>query len=241
MRRRIITACLTSIMLSGTFAQPASAFFGLGGIVLDPTNLVQNIATATNTVRQINIQISQLQNEAQIILNQVEDLRNLDFNSIDELTRILEEIDALMHQSEDISYEVNESERNYEETYPDSYEDLTNDEIVVHALDQWRVSQSAFGHSIQVQSGIVTAIGDTRGTLRGLVTQSQGASGSLSVNQAGNQLIALGVEQQMQTQQLMAAHYRMMAMEQARQNAIEEQGRVLHDRFRGDGSAYSRD
>jgi len=44
----------------------------------------------------------------------------------------------------------------------------------------------------------------------------------------------------MQTQQLMAAHYRMMATEQARRNAIEEQGRVLHDRFRGDGSAYSR-
>lgn len=239
MRRRIIAVCLSSVLM-GTLAPPASAFFGLGRIVLDPSNLAQNISTATNTVRQINNQVRQLQNEAQMILNQVEDLRNLDFNSIDELTRILEEIDALMRQSEEITYEVGESERRYQETYPESYEDLTNDEIVVHALDQWRLSRTTFGHSIQVQSGIVTAIGDARGTMRELVTRSQDATGNLSVAQAGNQLVALGVEQQMQMQQLMAAHYRMMATEQARQNAIEEQGRVLHNRFRGDGSAYSR-
>jgi P-type conjugative transfer protein TrbJ len=135
---------------------------------------------------------------------------------------------------------VGESERRYEETFPESYEALTNEEIVVHALDQWRISRTAFGHSIQVQSGIVTAISDARGTLTNLVEQSQAATGNLSVSQAGNQLAALGVEQQMQMQQLMAAHYRMIATEQARKNAIEEQGRVLHNRFRGDGSAYSR-
>ena len=239
MRRRIIAACL-SVTMAASLAPPASAFFGLGNIVLDPSNLAQNISTATNTVRQINNQISQLQNEAEMILNQVENLRNLDFNSIEELTRILEDIDALMRQSEEITYEVGESERRYEETFPESYEALTNEEIVVHALDQWRISRTAFGHSIQVQSGIVTAISDARGTLTNLVEQSQAATGNLSVSQAGNQLAALGVEQQMQMQQLMAAHYRMIATEQARKNAIEEQGRVLHNRFRGDGSAYSR-
>lgn len=238
MRRRIVATCLT-VLMSVTFVSPASAFFGLGSIVLDPSNLAQNISTATNTVRQINNQVRQLQNEAQMILNQVEDLRNLDFNSIEELTRILEEIDSLMRQSEDISYEVEESKRLYQKNYPESYEALTNEEIVTHALDQWHMSRSAFGHSIQVQSGIVTAISDTRGTLSELVSQSQTATGNLAVSQAGNQLVALGVEQQMQMQQLMAAHYRMMATEQARRHAIEEQGRVLHNRFRGDGSAYS--
>jgi P-type conjugative transfer protein TrbJ len=135
MRRRVTAAILASIMM-GTYAPPASAFFGLGRIVLDPSNLAQNISTATNTVRQINNQVRQLQNEARMILNQVEDLRSLDFNSIEELTRILEQIDALMRQSEEISYEVGESSRRYQETYPESYEDLTTDEIVVHALAQ---------------------------------------------------------------------------------------------------------
>lgn len=238
MRRRIIATCLASILMATT-APPASAFFGLGRIVLDPSNLAQNISTATNTVRQINNQIVQLQNEAQMILNQVENLQNLDFNSIETLTRILDEIDALMRESEDITYEVGESARKYQDAYPESYEELTNEQIVVHALDQWKMSRTAFGQSIQVQSGIVTAITETRGTLRSLVEESQASTGNLAVTQAGNQLMALGVEQQMQMQQLMAAHYRMIATEQARRNALEEQGRVLHERFKGDGNAYS--
>ncbi|MEO0883026.1 MAG: P-type conjugative transfer protein TrbJ [Pseudomonadota bacterium] len=239
MRRRIVSTCLAAILMTSQ-VQPAHAFFGLGRIVLDPSNLAQNISTATNTVRQINNQIRQLQNEAQMILNQVEDLRQLDFNSIEELLSILDRIDDLMRESEEISYEVAESERRYQETYPDSYEELTNDEIVTHAIDQWRVSRETFAHSIRVQSGIVTAVTDSRTTLGRLVAESQAATGNLAVNQAGNQLMALSIEQQMQMQQLMASHYRMMVTEQARRNAIEEQSRVLHERFRGDRSAYAR-
>jgi P-type conjugative transfer protein TrbJ len=237
MRRRIIAACLATLLTTG---QSAHAFFGLGNIVLDPSNLAQNVATATNTVRQINNQIEQLQNEAQMILNQVEDLKQLDFNTVDNLLAILERIDELMTESEEISYEVAESERRYQETFPESYEDLTNEGIVEHAIEQWQLSQKTFGHAIKVQSGIVSAISEARTTMGSLVAESQAATGNLAVNQAGNQLMALSIEQQMQMQQLMAAHYRMMATEQARRHAIEEQSRVLHDRFRGDRSAYSR-
>ena len=238
MRRRIIALTL-SIATLGFTAMPAQAFFGLGSIVLDPANLAENISTATNTVKQINNQVSQLQNEARMLINQAENLAELDFNAIQELQRILEQIDALMNEADEITYEVEESRRVYEEKYPESYEDLTNEEIVTHAMDQWRTSRNSFGHSIRVQSGIVSAIAESRDTLTNLVNESQSAPGALAVTQAGNQLAALGVEQQMQMQQLMAAHYRMMATEQARRHAIEEQGRVLHNRFRGDGSAYS--
>ena len=44
----------------------------------------------------------------------------------------------------------------------------------------------------------------------------------------------------MQMQTLMAAHYRMIAMEEARRAAIEEQSRVRHERFVGGRSAYTR-
>lgn len=239
MRRRI-RALIVSLSALSFAVSPAHAFFGLGNIVLDPANLAENITTAANTIDQINNQIEQLQNEARMILNQVENLKRLDFNTIDDLTRILESIDALMRQSDEISYEVGESERRYEEAFPESYEALTNEEIVTEALSQWQLSRTTYGHSIQVQSGIVTAVSDARGSLIRLVDESQSATGNLAVTQAGNQLVALSVEQQMQMQQLMAAHYRMLATEQARQLAIEEQARIRHQRFRGDGSAYSR-
>ena len=44
----------------------------------------------------------------------------------------------------------------------------------------------------------------------------------------------------MQMQQLMAAQYRMVALEESRRAAIEEQARIRHKRFRGDGVAYRR-
>ena len=109
------------------------------------------------------------------------------------------------------------------------------------AADQWRISRDAFRASIQVQSGIVTSIAEAHETLTDLVGESQSATGNLSVAQAGNQLVALGVEQQMQMQQLMAAQYRMETLETSRRAAIEEQARIRHQRFIGDGVAYTRD
>ena len=241
MRRRMIAILLGSVSSFVGLTPPANALLGVGDVVIDPTNLVQNILTATNTLEQINNQIQQLQHEAQMLVNQAEDLKRLDYASIEHLKRVLERIDTLMREAGEVTYEVEESERQYEEAFPDSYEDLSNEEIVVEAADQWRISRDAFRASIQVQSGIVTSIADSRETLTDLVGESQAATGNLSVAQAGNQLVALSVEQQMQMQQLMAAQYRMVALEESRRAAIEEQARIRHKRFRGDGVAYRRD
>ena len=239
MRRRIVAGLIAGLCLSSA-SPPAHAFFGTGGVVIDPTNLVQNIQTATHTLEQINNQINQLQNEANMILNQVEDLKRLDISRLSDLRRILEQIDALMREADDITYEVATSEERYRETYPESYSGLNNTEIVQRATDQWRISRRAFGHSIKVQSGIVKSINEARTTLHDLVSASNEATGNLAVSQAGNELAALSIEQQMQMQQLMAAHYRMVATEAARRSAIEEQARIRHSRFRGDGVAYTR-
>lgn len=240
MCRRITTLILVVLTASMTATPPASALFGVGDVVIDPTNLVQNVNTAVNTLEQINNQIRQLQNEAQMLLDSADNLKRLDQTSIDELRRVLERIDALMRKGDEITYEVSESERRYEENFPESYEHLTNQEIVVRATDQWKLARSSFGNAIRVQSGIVTSITESKETLTKLVAQSQEAAGNLAVHQAGNQLVALSVEQQMQMQQLMAAQYRMRAVEAARRAAIEEQARIRHERFRGDGAAYTR-
>jgi P-type conjugative transfer protein TrbJ len=175
-----------------------------------------------------------------MLVNQAEDLKRLDYASIDQLKRLLDRIDTLMREADEISYEVEESERRYEEAFPDTYEDLSNAQIVIEAQNQWRLSQRGLANTVQVQSGIVSAIADTEGTLSELVFESQSASGNLSVAQAGNQLIALSIAQQIQMQQLMAAQYRMETVEASRRAALEEQARVRHDRFRGDGAAYTR-
>ena len=241
MRRRMIALLLGSVSTFELAAPSAHALLGVGDVVIDPTNLVQNILTATHTLEQINNQIQQLQHEAQMLVNQAEDLKRLDYASTQHLKRLLERIETLMQEAGEVTYEVEQSERQYREAFPDSYEDLSNEEIVAEAADQWRISRDAFRASIQVQSGIVTSIAEARGTLTDLVEESQAATGNLSVAQAGNQLVALVVEQQMQMQQLMAAQYRMVALEESRRAATREQARIRHKRFVGDGVAYSRD
>ena len=240
MRRRM-TAMILAGLTACLAAPPASALFGVGDVVIDPTNLVQNTYTAVRELEQINNQIVQLQNEANMLVNQAENLARLDYASVEHLKRVLERIETLMRRADEITYDVEESEREYQERFPASYEDLTRDEIVQTALKQWDISRSAFSDAIVVQSGIVSSIVESRGTLTDLMDESQAAPGNLAATQAGNQLIALGVEQQMQMQQLMAAQYRAEALEAARRAAIDEQARELHRRFMGTRSAYSRD
>jgi len=75
MRRRIIAALLLAAAPM-TIAPPAHAIFGIGDIVIDPSNLAQNILTAANTLEQINNQVKQLQNEADMLINLLRRQRN---------------------------------------------------------------------------------------------------------------------------------------------------------------------
>ena len=65
--------------------QSARAIFGVGDIVLDPSNLIQNIMTAARALEQINNQIRSLQNEAQMLMNEAKNLTSLDFSALNEL------------------------------------------------------------------------------------------------------------------------------------------------------------
>ena len=77
MRRRIKSFILVFLMLV-SFAQAAQAQFG--GIVFDPKNFVQNLYTASRSLIQIRQQVSQLQNEARMLVGQAKDLAKLDFH-----------------------------------------------------------------------------------------------------------------------------------------------------------------
>jgi len=241
MRRSIIAAILlaTSPM---AVAPPAHALFGVGDIVIDPTNLAQNILTAARSLEQINNQIRQLQNEAQMIRNQAEDLLSLDIDVSIELGRIMDEILRLTEEANAISYKVEETDRVFREHYPEEYEDWSSTRMAETAEFQWQTSRAAYQDTLLMQSRVVQAIAVDTQVLDELVSASQGATGNLAVQQAGNQLTALGIKQDMQLQQLMAAQYRAEALERARRLQIERESKARHQKFMsGAGSAYGRE
>ena len=239
MRRRIIAALLLAAAPM-TIAPPAHAIFGIGDIVIDPSNLAQNILTAANTLEQINNQVKQLQNEADMLINQATNLVRTGYNPQAEINRLLNEISVLMDRARSISYVVSETDRLFQENFPEDYSAWSSTQMATAAEMQWVSARSAFNDTLLVQSQIVQTLKEDTSSLDVMLAETAIAEGNLSVSQTGNQIAALGVKQTMQMQEMMAAQYRADALARARDLQIEREGREKLARFVGGASAYTR-
>lgn len=239
MRRRIIAALLLAAAPM-TIAPPAHAIFGIGDIVIDPSNLAQNILTAANTLEQINNQVKQLQNEADMLINQATNLVRTGYNPQAEINRLLNEISVLMDRARSISYVVSETDRLFQENFPEDYSTWSSTQMATAAEMQWVSARSAFNDTLLVQSQIVQTLKADTSSLDAMLAETAIAEGNLSVSQTGNQIAALGVKQAMQMQEMMAAQYRADALARARDLQIEREGREKLARFVGGASAYTR-
>ncbi|MEO0641993.1 MAG: P-type conjugative transfer protein TrbJ [Pseudomonadota bacterium] len=185
MRRRIAVAA--ACLLTSTAIVPipiipsAHAFPFGGGIVYDPSNHAQNILTAARTLQQINNQVRQLQNEADMLINDARNLARAGFNPQAEINRILREIDRLLRDARAISYEVEETDRVFQENYPEDYDDWSRSDMAAAAELQWTVSRSAFNDTLLVQSQIVQNVRADTGTLDRLLTETSTAEGACPV------------------------------------------------------------
>ncbi|MFV3131319.1 P-type conjugative transfer protein TrbJ [Niveispirillum sp. KHB5.9] len=229
-------AFLATALLVATLYIPAAAF-----TVYDPSNHAQNVLQAARALEQINNQIRSLQNQATMLQNMARQLQRLDYSSLGQITSALTRIDGLMIQADGIGFDLAGSEVAWRRTYPGSYSDVDD----AAALDrqaqaQWQSARMAYQQTMRVQSGIVGSIQADAPLLADLVDRSQGAVGSLQAQQAGNQLLALSIKQQMQLQSLMAAQYRADAETQAAIAEANAMARERTRRFLGDGHAYSR-
>lgn len=239
MRRRIIAALLLAAAPMA-IAPPAHAIFGVGDIVIDPSNLAQNILTAANTLEQINNQVKQLQNEADMLINQATNLVRTGYNPQADINRLLNEISVLMDRARSISYVVSETDRLFQENFPEDYSAWSRTQMANAAEMQWVSARSAFNDTLLVQSQIVQTLKADTSSLDAMLAETAIAEGNLSVSQTGNQIAALGVKQTMQMQEMMAAQYRADALARARDLQIEREGREKLARFVGRASAYTR-
>ena len=73
--QRLAIASIVAITVAASLT-PASAQL----VVFDPNNYAQNVLTAARTLQQINNQIVSLQNQAQMLINQANNLATLPFS-----------------------------------------------------------------------------------------------------------------------------------------------------------------
>lgn len=235
-----LAALTAACVLAFGIAQPAHALFGVGDIVLDPTNLIQNTMTAARSLEQINNQIRQLQNQALSLMNQAKNLTGLDFSALNELRASLSATNQLIQQAQGLAFNVSQMETEFQRLYPDAYSAATSGtQMATDARSRWRNSLEALRTATKVQSQAVQNFASDEQTLTDLVNRSQSAVGALQATQATNQLLALQARQSIQAQQLQITQDRATALEQARIVAVQERAREVRRRFIGDGTPYT--
>ncbi|WP_247350989.1 P-type conjugative transfer protein TrbJ [Ralstonia pseudosolanacearum] len=209
-------------------------------VVIDPTNLAQNILTAAHTLEQINNQIRQLQNEAQSLMNEARNLASLPFNVVNRLRANLDTTRQLIAQARGLAFDIQNMDQQFAQLYPEQYAaTVSGNQMFQDAHQRWQNTLQGLQTAMRMQAQVSQNLNQDEGVLADLVEQSQSATGALQAMQATNQLLALQAKQSIQTQQLQLTQGRAASLELARQAAAVERGREVTRRFIGSGTAYT--
>lgn len=209
-------------------------------VVIDPTNLAQNILTAAHTLEQINNQIKQLQNEAQSLMNEARNLASLPFNVVNRLRSNLDTTRQLITQARGLAFNIQNMDQQFAQLYPEQYAaTVSGNQMFQDAHQRWQNTLQGLQTAMRMQAQVSQNLNQDEGVLADLVDQSQSATGALQAMQATNQLLALQAKQSIQTQQLQLTQGRAASLELARQAAAVERGREVTRRFIGSGTAYT--
>lgn len=232
-------ALAAPMALSPIPAAPAHAFFGgFGRIVYDPTNHAENLLTAARTLEQINNQITSLQNEAQMLINQARNLANLPYSSLQQLQANVQRTQQLLAQAQNIAFDVQAIDRMFQQDYGNVSMSATDAQLIADARSRWENTVGGLQDAMRVQAGAVGNIDTNRAEMAALVGESQNAVGALQATQAGNQLLALQSQQISDLIAVVSANGRAEALTAAEAAAAAEQGREQRRRFLAPGAGY---
>ncbi|MDH0370081.1 P-type conjugative transfer protein TrbJ [Brucella anthropi] len=231
-------ALAVPVALSPMLASPAHAQFGFGRIVYDPSNYAQNVLTAARTLEQINNQITSLQNEAQMLINQARNLASLPHSSLQQLQQNVQRTQQLLGQAQNLAFEVGQIDQAFQSQYGNVSLSATGAQLVADARGRWENTVGGLQDAMRVQAGVVGNIDSNRAEMAALVGQSQGATGALQATQAGNQLLALQSQQLSDLIAVISANGRADALTEAERATAAEQGREQRRRFLTPGSGY---
>ncbi|WP_374345392.1 P-type conjugative transfer protein TrbJ [Phenylobacterium sp.] len=222
------------LALSPMVATPAHAI-----IVFDPSNYAQNVLTAARTLEQITNQITSLQNEAQMLINQAKNLASLPFSALQQIQQSVQKTQQLLQQAQGIAFNVQQIDQMFQQKYGNVSLSASDQHLVTNARDRWKNTVGGLQDAMRVQAGVVGNIDSNRTQMSALVGQSQSATGALQAAQAGNQLLALQSQQLSDLVAVISANGRASALTDAERAAAAEQGREQRRRFLTPGAGYT--
>jgi P-type conjugative transfer protein TrbJ len=207
-------------------------------VVYDPWNYSQNILTAARALEQVNNQITSLQNETQILVNQARNLKSLPQSSLQPILDSIQNTQRLLNQAQRIAYDGQQIDRAFSTTYSTASTNSSDQSLVDGARQRWQNSLAALQDALKVQAGAVANLDSNRSTMSTLVISSQAATGALQTAQAGNQLLALHAQQLGDLTAVVVALGRAQSIDLAERASAQEQGREQLRRFLTPGVGY---
>ena len=234
-RAMILAATMLAapIALAPMLATPAHAL-----IVFDPSNYAQNVLTAARSLEQITNQITSLQNQAQMLINQARNLASLPFSALQQLQQNVQRTQQLLSQAQGIAFNVQQIDQMFQQKYGSASMSATDQQLITDARSRWQNTVGGLQDAMRVQAGVVSNIDTNRTQMSALVGSSQSATGALQATQAGNQLLALQAQQLADLTALVAANGRAQALSDAERAAAAAQGQEQRRRFLTPGSGY---
>lgn len=208
--------------------------------VFDPSNLQQNLLSATRALEQINNQVRQLQNQALVLLRMDQNLVRLGSTISPDLQRTLTDLRAQLRAGEGIALRLQATQNGYDQLFPkQAAAALTHDDALRNAKARWDEEYAAFRRSSLLQGQIADGIDTDTRLLADAMARSRNAAGALEAAQAGNELTALSVKQSLALQSLLAAQHRAESIAKARDLAAEDEAKQRFKTFVGNGQAYT--
>ena len=237
------TRSLMHVALAGALALPL--MFGGPGpasaqvTVFDPSNYSQNVLTAARTLQQIQNQVTALQNQAQMLINEARNLQALPYSALSPITADIQRTRQLLGQAQGVIYNVGSIESSFQRLYPSGYTGATSSgQLIADAQSRWSNTLSGFQDALKTQATVVGNLATTQTQVGALVGASQGAAGALQASQAGNQLLGLQAKELADITALLAAAGRAQSLQGAQASAGQEQARAQLQRFLTPGAGY---
>lgn len=225
--KKIIRALLASSVIAPFIAAPAQAQM----TVIDPTNLVQNALNAARALEQVRNQVTQITNQIRQLENDARNLTTLGRTFAPDIISKLGELDALINEARGLALQVNDTRATLEGLYTGNYRGTDVATRAVQAVRQLDNARAALQTSLILQARVTEQLAEDSQILSALADASASATGSLSAQQATNEILAFQASQAMRLQALLVAQSRAEALERAREMEALAQARAQHAHF----------
>jgi P-type conjugative transfer protein TrbJ len=192
-------------------------------VVHDPSNHAENLLAAARMLEQIEHQIAALEQQAKMLASSRLQLSP-------ELTRTIDEAEALFRRGEGLSHDIARIGGEIEALYPETWEDYQLAGVLSQS-DRWaEESRRSLSRAMAAEAQAAARLGETRTRVESALAASQGAEGQTSAVQAGNQLLGLAASQLAGIEALMIAEGRALQAERMERLAREARAEEIRAR-----------